>query len=156
MKGKDVGGANHPILAACGWIAKDADQRRRRGILMAPQTAAIRPMSDHGSQLRSRCWFYRGGKTGEPGEKPSKHDRDQLQQLYSHESMVKNQDGWSSINPAITPCDRVNLELSGERERANRIRHPSLPSSVYTVRLNRLDESQCLNVPFLWLRVQLY
>ena len=29
--------------------------------------------SDHGSQLRSRCWFYWERKTGEPGEKPSKH-----------------------------------------------------------------------------------
>ena len=42
--------------------------------------------TNHGSQLRSRCWFYGGRKTGEPGEKPSKHGRDQ--ELYSHEFQV--------------------------------------------------------------------
>ena len=40
-----------------------------------------------------RCWFYGGRKTGEPGEKPSKHGRDQLQ-LYTHmSSKFKNQHG---------------------------------------------------------------
>ena len=42
--------------------------------------------TNHGSQLRSSCWFYGGRKTGEPGEKPSKRGRDQLQQLYTHMS----------------------------------------------------------------------
>ena len=40
------------------------------------------------SLVTSRCrWFYGGRKTGEPGERPSKHGRDQ--QLYSHKFQVR-------------------------------------------------------------------
>ena len=49
-----------------------------KGILNALQAAAIQPMSDHGSQLDLGVDFTEG-------EKSSKHERDQLQQLYSHE-----------------------------------------------------------------------
>ena len=34
--------------------------------------------------------FERGGGTGVPGEKPSKHRRDQLRQLGSHEAQVQD------------------------------------------------------------------
>ena len=44
----------------------------------APLAAAIRLMSGHGAQPRSnQGWFlWREEKTGEPGEKPSKHRRE--------------------------------------------------------------------------------
>ena len=48
----------------------------------------VKSKTNHGSQLRSMWRFYGGRKTGEPREKPSKHGRDQLQQLYSHEFQV--------------------------------------------------------------------
>ena len=57
-------------LAAYGWIAKDADQRSQveRGIGGA--LGSRHTTTNHGSQLRSGCWFYGGRKTGEPGENP--------------------------------------------------------------------------------------
>ena len=73
-------------------------------------------MSDHGSKLTSRCWFYRGRKTGESGEEPSKHRRDQLQQHYSHEFQVfENQ--YRAIPKAVThsSTDPVQQSLRGIR-----------------------------------------
>ena len=100
--------ANHPTkykqdAARCDQV---------EGLLRAPQVATIRPISDHVAQLiRSiRCWFYGGRKTGEPGEKPSKHGRDQLQQLYSHKFQVRESTrGYTQvvIHPAITPSDQA-------------------------------------------------
>ena len=71
-----------------GWIAKDADQRGQVERHIEGAFGSRHTTTNHGSQLRSRCWFYVGRKTGEPGEKPSKHGRDQLQQLYSQEIQV--------------------------------------------------------------------
>ena len=62
-----------------GWIAKDADRRGHVERHIEGAIGSRHTTTNHGSQLRSRCWFYRGRKTGEPGEKPSKHGRDQLQ-----------------------------------------------------------------------------
>ena len=54
-------------------------------------------------------------KTGEPGEKSSKHGRDELRQLYPHESQVyiKIQHRWSLIQLLPRPTG-FNLDLSGE------------------------------------------
>ena len=71
------------------------------------------------SLARSRCWFYGGRKIGEPGEKPSKHGRDQ--QLYSHKFQVR-QSTWDYTQVGLTS------ELSGERQRTNHIRHSCWPS----------------------------
>ena len=92
------------------------------GILKAPSAAAIRQLTT--DKLRSMCWFYGGGKTGEPGEKPSKHGRDQLQQLYSHEFQVflESTRGYTQVvtHPAITPSDwylcSPNKEFSFNKE----------------------------------------
>ena len=40
--------------------------------------------TEHILDLPVGVGFTEGGKPGEPGEKPSKHGKDQLQQLYSH------------------------------------------------------------------------
>ena len=100
------------MLAASGWIAKDANQRSQVERHIEGAFSDRHTRANHGSQLRSRCWFYRGWKIGEPREKPSKHERDQLQQLYSEFEIF-----WESTrsctqvvtHPAITP---VRLGLS--------------------------------------------
>ena len=56
--------------------------------------------------------FTEGGEPENPGEKPSKHERDQLQQLYSHEFQVIlriNTRGYTQVvtHPAITPSDQA-------------------------------------------------
>ena len=76
------------------------------------------------------------GGSGEPGEKPSKHETDQLQQLYSQEfqlviaygynlDRVENQDarGYTQMlsHPTITRPARLNMESSRERQHAHRI-----------------------------------
>ena len=86
------------------------------------------------------CWLYGGRKTGEPGEKPSKHERDQLQQLYSHEFQVfwESTRGYTQVvtHPAITPSDRAyNLEFSDERQRANRICHPCFLAGILLMQI---------------------
>ena len=58
--------------------------RSNRKHTMAPLAAAIRSMCDLGAQLtaswnRLYAGFCRGGKTGEPGEKPSKQIREPTQ-----------------------------------------------------------------------------
>ena len=58
--------------------------RSNRKYTMAPLAAAIRSMCDLGAQLtaswnRLYAGFCRGGKTGEPGEKPSKLKREPIQ-----------------------------------------------------------------------------
>ena len=74
------------VIKDGGQLKKDADERGRvEGILKVPQAAAIRHMSDHGSQLRSRCWFYGGRKTEETLIKTVKARRRPTKQLYSHE-----------------------------------------------------------------------
>ena len=80
-------------------------------------------ISDHVAKLiRSRCWFYGGRNTREPGEKPSKHGRDQ--QLCSHKFQVW-EGGQVVSHPAINVSRlNVGLRVRGERQRANRIRHP--------------------------------
>ena len=113
-------GSLNTILAASYWITKDADHWRGQlqveGILKAPSAATIRQLTtDHHMQLRSTCWFYGGRKTGEPGEKPSKHRRDQLQQLYSQEFRVFENQHEAIITQVVTPT-RLNLEFSGERQ----------------------------------------
>ena len=59
------------------WITKDTDQRGQVERLIEAAMANRHTTTNHGSQLRSRCWFYVGRKTGEPEEKPSKHGSDQ-------------------------------------------------------------------------------
>ena len=73
------------LLAASGWITKDADQRGHVGRHIEGAFGSRHTTTNHRSQLGSRCWFYGGRKTA---EKSSKHGRDQLQQLYSHEFQV--------------------------------------------------------------------
>ena len=100
---------NHPLLltmlAASGRTAKDADQRGKVERHIEGAFGSRHTTTNHGSQLRSRCWFYGGRKTGEPGEKPSKRGRDQLQ-LYSHEFQVfwQSTRGYTQVvtHPAIT------------------------------------------------------
>ncbi len=52
--------------------------------------------------------FLRGRKTGVPGEKPSKHRRDQLRQLSSHETQVQAPTGLNFFSVvrgnALTAC----------------------------------------------------
>ena len=63
--------------------------------------------------------------------KPSKHGRDQLRQLYIHMSpKFEIQHRWSPIQLMPSPTG-LNLKLSGERQRANRVRHPSFPNSTF-------------------------
>ena len=68
-----------------------------------------------------------GADYGESGEKPSKHERDQLRQLYSHESQVfeSKHAGYNQMvtHPATDPV-RLGLtwSLHGERQRANRVK----------------------------------
>ena len=100
---------------------------KSKGILKVP-FGSRHTITNHGSQLRSRCWSNGGRKTGEPGEKPSKHGGDQLQQLYSHAwvpSFLRidtrlypggHPSSYNSARPGLTS------ELSGEKQRANRIR----------------------------------
>ena len=60
---------------------------KSKGILKAPLAAAIRQLTmDH--SLGLGVDFTEGGKPENPGEKPSKHGKDQLQQLYSYEFHV--------------------------------------------------------------------
>ena len=81
--------------------------------------------------MQLRCWFLgreenrrtRRKTLEAPGEKPSKHRRDQLRQLYSWVPSLRfSTDGHPcSYWPRLTGL----LELNGERQRANRVRHPS-------------------------------
>ena len=83
--------------------------------------------TNHGSQLRSRCWFYVGRKTGEPrrktleaGERPTT--------TTPLPSFLRNNTGLgghpSSYNSRPTG---LNLKFSGERQLANRTYHPCSP-----------------------------
>ena len=66
-----------------GRITKDADQHSQVERHIEDAFGSRHTTTKHG-----------GRKTGEPGEKPSKHGRDQLQQLYSHEfRQIENQHG---------------------------------------------------------------
>ena len=56
--------------------------------------------TNHGSQPTSSCWFYVVRKIRELGEKPSKHGRDQLLRLYSHELQVWE---WTQAIPRWSP-----------------------------------------------------
>ena len=76
-------------------------------------------------QLRARCWFCGGRKTGEPGGKPWKHERDQLQQLYLHESQVF----WESTRAIPRPGLTGNLVVKGNALTASAIR---IPYKIYT------------------------
>ena len=49
--------------------------------------------TNHGSQLRSRCWFYVGKKTGEPAENPSKRGIDQVIMLKKYILFFKAEAG---------------------------------------------------------------
>ena len=72
-------------------------------------------MSDHGAQLiRSRCSFYGGRKTGKPGEKPSKHGRDQLQQLYSQKFQYIWPPGYTQV--VTHPAKPVRPGLTSNSE----------------------------------------
>ena len=59
----------------------EVDAKKQHDVWHKPHESRTK-QSDHVSQLRSRCWFYWERKTGEPGEKPSKDGRCQLQNRY--------------------------------------------------------------------------
>ena len=120
--------ANRPYLQTAAELQRtQINVVKSKGILKVP-FGSRHTITNHGSQLRSRCWFNGGRKTGEPGEKPSKHGGDQLQQLYSHAwvpSFLRidtrlypggHPSSYNSARPGLTS------ELSGEKQRANRIR----------------------------------
>ena len=70
--------------------------RSNRKHTMAPLAAAIRSMCDLGAQLtaswnRLYAGFCRGGKTGEPGEKPSKQRREPTQTQPTYGVWSENQ-----------------------------------------------------------------
>ena len=81
-KEKDLG-ANHPYLQPV------AVWRMQINVAKVPLVAIIRPVwpqiTAYSLHLHVGVVFYGGRKIGEPGEKPSKHGRDKLQQLYSHD-----------------------------------------------------------------------
>ena len=114
-------GTNHPYLQPVAELRRtQINVVKSNGILKAPSAATIRQLTtDHSSDLGID--FREGGrKTGEPREKPSKHGRDQLQQLYSHELQVflESTRGYTQVvtHPAITPVrPGFNLKFSGER-----------------------------------------
>ena len=116
-------------------------------ILKAPSASTL--LTNHGWSP-SRCWCnWLGGEwvgvkgeSGEPGEKPSKHKTNQLQQLYSQEfqlviaygynlDRVENQDarGYTQMlsHPTITRPARLNMESSRERQHAHRISYLWFP-----------------------------
>ena len=107
-KGKEK--TNH--LYFTGWITKDADQRghwpsqrQGKGILKAPRAATIRLMSDYGSQITSE----------NTEKKPSKHGRDQLQQLNSHKFQVwESTRGYTQVHGR--PCPLYIKGLLTESE----------------------------------------
>ena len=74
-------GANHPYLQSVAELRRtQIDVVKSKGILKAPSAAAIRQLTaDH--SLGLGVDFTEGGK-------PSKHGRDELQQLYSLEFQV--------------------------------------------------------------------
>ena len=75
---------------------------------------------------RSRCWFYRGGKTGEPGEKPSKHRRDQLT-LLTRVPVLSREWGYFQVvtHPSTNPV-KPGLNSRSQRWEVP-LRHPSFP-----------------------------
>ena len=116
------------IILTCGWITKDADQRGKVERHIEGAFGSRHTTTNHGSQLRSRCWFYGGRKTGGPGEKPSKHGRDQL---YDNSTHMSSKFFWGSTrdynqvvtHPAITPVrPGLTSALSGERQRVKSMR----------------------------------
>ena len=82
------------LLADCGWITNDADQRGRvEGILKALSTAVV----------GTRCGFYGRMKTGEPREKPSKDGKNPLRTAKTLEGRQKlSKDGKNSRRTAKT------------------------------------------------------
>ena len=82
MRGRE---ANHPYLQPVAELRRtQINVVKSKGILKAPSAAAIRQLTTDLS-LGLGVDFTKGG---EPRENPSKHERDQLQQLYSHEFQV--------------------------------------------------------------------
>ena len=69
------------LIAVAKYSNDAAQTRSNRKLTMAPLAAAIRSMCDPGAQLTA-SWnqlyvgFWRGRKTGEPGEKLSKQRRE--------------------------------------------------------------------------------
>ena len=80
------------------------------------------------------CWFWRGRKTGVPGEKPSKHRRDQLRELNSHEMPHQTWFQW------------------WEAQRVNRLRHPCFPGLQESVFQDLSGE----DYPYMWFRPAIF
>ena len=72
-KRKERIGGQSSILAASGWITKDADQRGQVERHIEGAFGSRHTTTNHGSQLGSRCWFYGERKTEEPRRKTKKH-----------------------------------------------------------------------------------
>ena len=111
-RGKERKGKGPAVLSGV-WITKDADQRGRvEVILKAPQAAAIRPMSDYGSQLRSRCWFCGERKTGEPQRRKTLEARERpatTTTLYSHVFQVR--ESTRSYSKAVDHSSTTNSSV---------------------------------------------
>ena len=93
------------ILTCSQWLnyeGRRSTWSSRKAYLKAPSAAAIRQLTtDH--SLGLGVDFTEGGK-------PSKHGRDQLQQLYSHEFQVpESTRDYNQVvtHPAITPSDQA-------------------------------------------------
>ena len=99
---------------------------KSKGIFKAPSAAAIRQLtSNRGSQLDLGDDFKEGGKPEEP-EKNPRSTESQLQQLYTHisfnfENQHRPMPRWSPMQSMTSADPRLNLGLSGERQRVNRM-----------------------------------
>ena len=102
------------LIAVAKYSNDAAQTRSNRKLTMAPLAAAIRSMCDLGAQLTA-SWnqlyvgFWRGRKTGEPGEKPSKQRREptQTQPTYGvgvRESNPGHIGGRRALSPLHHPC----------------------------------------------------
>ena len=101
--------------------------------------------------FKLRLILQRGGQAREPGEKPSKHGRDQLQQLYSHEFPVFLRIGtglYPGGHPSYNPCPiGLNLEFSGERQKGNTLTASSTRAPLIPVQYN-LQYKSLSSYPF--------
>ena len=101
--------------------------------MKAPQAFAIRPLSDHKSQLSSSVDFTERGKPENPTNNPRRtEETNHIQQLYSHKFQLVREStrGYSQVitHPSTNPVrPGLTSEQSGERQRANySTRHPSM------------------------------
>ena len=76
--------------------------------------------TNHGSQRRSRCWFYGGRKTGEPGETNHNNSTHTSSKFFDNIDTRLYPGGHpSSYNPVRSTG--LHLKFSGERQRAKHV-----------------------------------